>query len=162
MTDRFDPNVPSGPLTIQGDITSVTVTEQPEFGPANLVVNANKPFDIEVSWRVFGNLTPMWLTALSQASPNWVVTAYAESVGPGSEISLGSVDVPVGAGPFTQDVAYTAKLTVPPVLAEENPGDPTQSGVYRLVVTAFLDSTIGPFDMIGYAEGPVIKVEDPN
>ena len=65
---------------------------------------------------------------------------------------------------FSTDEKYTAKITVPPdTLNEENPGDPTQSGTYKIVVTAFLDSDLGPvgYDMMGYAEGPIIKVESP-
>src|SRR5829696_4310579 len=158
MTDRFDPNIPpTGPAdpAIQGEFTGiVTITEQPTLGKANLVVNRDKSFDIEVKWRVFGNLVPLWLTALSVKTKNWVVTAYAESQGPGDEVTLGRVNIPVG-GPFSQDEAYTAKLTVPPnTLPEENPGDPSQSGVYKIVVTTFLDSDLGPvgYDMMGYAE----------
>jgi hypothetical protein len=96
-------------------------------------------------------------------TPNWVVTAYAESQGPGPEVSLGSVNVPVGGPPFSQDVSYTATITVPPfTLPEENPGNPNQSGIYRTSVTTFLDSSLGgPYDMIGFADGPGIKVEDP-
>jgi len=168
MTDRFDPNIPpAGPTdpAIEGEFTGiVAITEQPTLGKSNLVVNRDKSFDIEVSWHVFGNLVPLWLTALSVKSPNWVVTAYAESQGPGDEVSLGSVNVPVRGPNFTLDEAYKAKLTVPAnKLHEENPGDPTQSGVYKIVVTAFLDSALGPvgYDMMGYAEGPIIKVEDP-
>jgi hypothetical protein len=107
---------------------------------------------------------PLWLTALSVRSKNWVVTAYAESQGPGDEVSLGSVNVPVGGPFFSQSEAYTAKLTVPAnTLREENPGDPAQSGTYKIVVTTFLDSDLGPvgYDMMGYAEGPIVKVEDP-
>jgi len=168
MTDRFDPNIPpAGPTdpAIEGEFTGiVAITERPTLGKSNLVVNRAEPFDIAVSWHVFGNLVPLWLTALSVNSPNWVVTAYAESQGPGDEVSLGSVDVPVGGPVFSLDEAYSAKLTVPAfTLPEENPGDPTQSGTYKIVVTAFLDSTLGAdgYDMMGYAEGPIIKVEDP-
>ena len=168
MTDRFDPNIPpAGPTdpAIEGEFTGiVAITERPTLGKSNLVVNRAEPFDIAVSWHVFGNLVPLWLTALSVNSPNWVVTAYAESQGPGDEVSLGSVDVPVGGPAFSLDEAYSATLTVPALtLPEENPGDPTQSGTYKIVVTAFLDSTLGAvgYDMMGYAEGPIIKVEDP-
>ena len=168
MTATFDPNIPpAGPTdpAIEGEFTGiVAITEQPTLGKSNLVVNRDKSFDIEVSWHVFGNLVPLWLTALSVKSPNWVVTAYAESQGPGDEVSLGSVNVPVRGPNFTLDEAYKAKLTVPAnKLHEENPGDPTQSGVYKIVVTAFLDSALGPvgYDMMGYAEGPIIKVESP-
>ena len=72
--------------------------------------------------------------------------------------------VPVGAPPFSQDEAYSARLTVKAgTLAEENPGNPNQSGTYKIVVTTFLDSTIPGvgYDIMGYAEGPIIKVESP-
>jgi hypothetical protein len=168
MTDRFDPNIPpTGPTdpAIQGEFTGIVgITEQPTLGKSNLIVNGAEPFDIEVNWHVFGNLVPLWLTALSVNTKNWVVTAYAESQGPGDEKTLGSVEVPVGGPFFTQDEAYTAKLTVPAnTLSEEDPGNPTQSGTYKVIVTAFLDSDLGPvgYDMMGYAEGPIIKVEDP-
>jgi len=168
MTDRFDPNIPPAGLTdpaIEGEFTGiVAITEQPTLGKSNLVVNRAESFDIEVSWHVFGNLVPLWLTALSVKSPNWVVTAYAESQGPGAEVSLGSVKVPVRGPLFSLDEAYKAKLTVPAFkLPEENPDDDTQSGTYKIVVTTFLDSTLGPvgYDMMGYAEGPIIKVENP-
>ena len=78
--------------------------------------------------------------------------------------TIGSVDVPIGGPAFSLDEAYTAKITVPAgALSEENPGDPTQSGTYKIVVTAFLDSALGAagYDMMGYAEGPIIKVESP-
>jgi hypothetical protein len=169
MTDSFDPNIPPGAPTdpaIQGEFTGiVAILENPTLGKANLVVNRAQPFDIEVNWHVFGNLVPLWLTALGVASPDWVVTVYAESQGPGDEVSLGEVRVPVRGPVFTDDEAYTAKLSVPAfALAEENPGDPTQSGTYKIVVTTFLNSALGGagFDMMGYAEGPIIKVEDPN
>ena len=100
MTDRFDPNIPpAGPTDpcIEGEFTGVVaITEQPTLGKSNLVINRGKSFEIHVDWHVFGNLVPLWLTALKVDSPNWVVTAYAESQGPGDEISLGSVLVPVG------------------------------------------------------------------
>jgi hypothetical protein len=168
MTDRFDPNIPpAGPTdpAIEGEFTGVVaIAERPTLGKSNLVVNRSQPFDIEVNWRVFGNLVPLWLTALSVRSPNWVVTAYAESQGPGAEVALGSVDVPVRGPNFSLNEAYSAKLTVPAnTLPEEDPGDPSQSGTYKIVVTTFLNSALGPvgYDMMGYAEGPIIKVENP-
>jgi hypothetical protein len=170
MTDRFDPNIPADPANpadpaIEGEFTGiVAITEQPAIGRGNLVVNGDKDFDIEVAWHVFGNLVPLWLTALSVNTPDWVVAAYAESQGPGDEVSLGEVRVPVGGPLFSQDEAYTAKLTVTAgTLPEEDPGNPNQSGTYKIVVTTFLDSAIGGvgYDMMGYAEGPIIKVESP-
>ena len=168
MTDRFDPNIPPVNPTdpaIEGEFLGiVAVTEQQTLGQSNLVINREQSFNIDVSWRLFGNLVPLWLTALSVNTPDWVVTAYAESQGPGDEVTLGSVNVPVGGPLFSDDERYSATITVPPrTLNEEDPGDPAQSGVYKIVVTTFLDSTLGGagFDAIGYAEGPIVKVENP-
>lgn len=169
MTATFDPNIPADPndpavACIEGEIFSTVVAEHPTLGRTNLVVNGARSFDIKVSWHVFGNLVPMWLTALSVTTDHWVVTAYAESQGPGDEKIIGTVNVPIDGPPFPQDKHYTAMITVPAgTLPEENPGDPTQSGVYKIVVTAFLDARLGlpGYDMMGYADGPIIKVENP-
>ena len=114
MTDRFDPNIPpTGPTdpAIEGEFLGiVAVTERPAIGSSNLVVNRAKPFTIEVSWRVFGNLVPLWLTALSVQTKEWVVTAFAESQGPGDEVSLGEVRVPIGGPTFALSETYSAKL----------------------------------------------------
>ena len=83
---NFDPNVPSGFLTITGDFTSaVLVKEVPALGVGNLVLDPTQPFDIQVDWKIDGNIAELWLSALAVASPDWIVTAYAESVGPGPE-----------------------------------------------------------------------------
>src|SRR5262245_30807925 len=92
---NFDPNVPSGFLTITGEFTSaVLVTEVPAIGVGNLVLDPQQPFDIKVDWKIDGNIAELWLSALAVASPNWVVTAYAESIGPGPEQILVAKDVP--------------------------------------------------------------------
>jgi hypothetical protein len=162
----FDPNVPSGFLTITGDFTSaVLVTDNPTIGVGNLVLDPSKPFQIQADWAMDGNIAELWLSALAVASPNWVVTAYAESIGPGPELQIATLNVPVLPLPSANPpFAYSATLTVPAnTLAEENPGDPTVSGVYKIVVTVFLDSVFGSpgYDVVGFSEGPVIKVENP-
>ena len=162
----FDPNVPSGSLTITGDFTAaVLVTDTPAIGVGNLVLDPTKPFDIQADWAIDGNVAELWLSALAVASPDWIVTAYAESVGPGPELLIATQKVPVLPLPSANPpFAYSATLTVPPnTLPEENPGDPFVSGVYKLVVTVFLDSVFGSpgYDVIGFSEGPVIKVENP-
>jgi hypothetical protein len=52
----------------------VAITEHPTLGESNLVVNPDQPFDVEVAWHVFGNLVPLWLTALSVNTSDWVGT----------------------------------------------------------------------------------------
>ena len=57
MADRFDPNFPTH---LEGDFLGVVaVTEHPTIGNSNLVVNPANPFEISVSWHIFGDLTPL-------------------------------------------------------------------------------------------------------
>jgi hypothetical protein len=163
---NFDPNVPSGFLTITGEFSSaVLVNEVPAIGVGNLVLDPTQPFDIRVDWKIDGNIAELWLSALAVASPDWIVTAYAESVGPGPEVIIATQNVAVNPLPSANPpFEYSTTLTVAPgTLAEENPGDPLVSGVYKLVVTVFLDSVFGSpgYDIMGFAEGPVVKVENP-
>jgi hypothetical protein len=166
MSD-FDPNVPTGSLTITGEFTAaVLVKEIPAFGVGNLVLNPQEPFDIEVKWRIAGNVAEIWLNALASQSPDWVVTAYAESVGPGPEQVLLEQRVPVlPLSTPSEPFDFSTTLTIPAdSLPEENPGDPRVSGVYKLVVTVFLDSVFGQpgYDIMGFAEGPIVKMENPD
>jgi hypothetical protein len=167
MSLNFDPNIPStglGSPTIEGEFTLIKIAEQAALGRSNLVINGGRPFDIEVAWRIKGNLTPMWLTALSVDTKDWVVTAYANPRGPGSGLTLGSVNVPIAGPPFSDPKDYKARITIPAnTLPEEDPGNASNSGVYQLTVTVFLDSDLGPvgFDMMGVADFPLVKVENP-
>ena len=75
--DRFDPNIPG---LIEGDITSVAVIDPPSlpFQAGNLVLDPSKDFTLEIKWKVFGAIAPVWLAALDQTRE---VNAYAESLG---------------------------------------------------------------------------------
>ncbi|MEZ5217070.1 MAG: hypothetical protein R2705_18145 [Ilumatobacteraceae bacterium] len=163
MTTRFDPNFTT---FMEGEfLGGVTVSEPGGvLGPGNLVIDPTKPFEITATWHVFGHLVPIWLAALKSASPSWVVSAYAESVGPGPEKMVATTNVPIGVVTGSHDVTFSATLTVPAgTLAEENPGNPNVSGLYKIVLTTFLNSPFGlpGYDVMGYAEGPIIKVENP-
>ena len=163
MADKFDPNIAG---LISGEFTSVALDEPGGFGegsPGNLVINEDQPFSINVTWKMEGPLTPLWLAALGG---NWSVSAYAESVGPGPELILKQDSVPVSSAVVNGTTrTWTHTLVVPAgTLQEENPGNPLgPSGIYRLAVTTFLDSTLGApgYDIIGFFEGPAIKVENP-
>jgi hypothetical protein len=159
VVDQFDPNIPG---LIQGDVTNVTVVDPPSlpFQVGNLVLDPNKDFTLEVTWRVFGAIVPLWLAPLAQ---NWDVNVYAESLGGGPEKRIGGAtqdkDISTPCGADCRE--YTVTVTVPAnTLPEDDGGD--VSGVYKLVVTVFLDSSIGPFDVAGFREGPIIRIEDPN
>ncbi|MEV5963649.1 hypothetical protein AB0L70_17915 [Kribbella sp. NPDC051952] len=156
---QFDPNIPG---LIEGNVTTVVVLDPantfPPFEVGNHVLNRDDAFQIKVEWKITGLLRPLWLSALGG---NWNVQVFAESIGGGPEILL-AADNSVAADPATSDYAVT--LNVPPsTLDEGDPGSQT-SGIYKLVVSVFLNSNLGQpgFDMTGFNEGPIIQVENPN
>lgn len=151
---QFDPNIPP---FITGDITSVTVTEIPEIGLPNHVINPTKEVKVEIKWELNGVLVPLWLTALGG---NWNVSVYAESLGGGNEILLGTDDSVPALPPANN---YSSTVIVPPPFPlQEHTPNTDQGGIYKLVVAVSLDSTLGgPFDIIGFSEGPIIQVENP-
>jgi hypothetical protein len=162
MGFKFDPNITG---LISGQFTSLLVSEPGGLGASNLVIDPSQTFDISVEWTLSQPLSNLWLAALSPA--DWSLTAYAESVGPGPEIMLKQDNVTIASGVQNPPNTFTWNHTFtvgPNVLDEENPGNPTgPSGVYKLVVTAFLNSTLGTpgYDIMGFEEGPIIKVENP-
>jgi hypothetical protein len=164
---QFDPLIPG---LIEGDVTSVAVTDPQPFvhGLGNRVIDPTKPFELTIEWELFGQLVPLWLAALGG---DWDVSVYAESLGGGPEVRLGSVAVPASDQlPCTVHssepncVKYSAKVTVPPnTLAEHVPGT-DQGGIYKLVVAVFLNSNllgVPGYDLIGFNEGPIIQAENP-
>lgn len=91
--DQFDPQITG---LMEGEVTGVTVTDPQPFvgGVGNRVVDPTKPFTLTIEWELFGQLVPLWLAALSG---NWDVSVYAESLGGGNEVRLGSATVPSSA-----------------------------------------------------------------
>lgn len=168
---QFDPNIPG---FVQGDITSVGVVSPPGFpAPAlpNRVIDPSKPFNVNVAWEVHGSIAPIWLDSLAA---NWRVEVFAESLGGGPEIRIGSVQkaktdtVACTDSPGEPNCSrWEATVNVAPgTLTEGNPGGAADSpsGVYKLMVTVFLNSNVPGshgYDMIGFHEGPIIGVENP-
>jgi len=165
--DQFDPQLPG---LMEGDVTSVVITDPQPFigGTGNRVVDPKNPFDLTIEWELFGQLVPLWLAALAG---NWDVSVYAESLGGGPEIRLGTVNVPTTATvacTVNQAKAnctkYSAKVTVPPNKLPEHVPGTDQGGIYKLVVAVFLNSGLAGipgYDLIGFREAMIIQVENP-
>lgn len=167
---QFDPNIPG---FMQGDVTTVTLTAPAGFpAPAlpNRVVDPSKGFTLNIAWEAYGALVPLWLAALSDT---WRIEVYAESLGGGPEIRIGSAQKPktntvactANAG-ATNCTKWEVDVNVPAgTLPEGNPGGAANSpsGIYKLAVSVFLNSTLGTpgFDLVGFHEGPIIQVENP-
>jgi hypothetical protein len=160
---QFDPNIPG---LIGGDITAVTVIDPANEFPGELgnhVLDRKDPFDVKVEWNVSGALATLWLDALkldNNGNPvDWDVSVYAESLGGGPEIRLGTSQVPVDQ--FVH--AYSTTVNVPALKLDEHDPGTDNGGIYKLVVAVFLNSDLGVpgYDMTGFFEGPIIQIEDP-
>jgi hypothetical protein len=146
-----------------GEFTKVRVIDPADPAPpmvGNLVIDPSKKFLIEIEWKLSGFFVPVYLEALGG---NWEVEAYASSLGPpGDNLRIASKSVPVGVA--EQPKTYSVTLEVPAnTLKEHTPGPQGPSGIYRLGISAFLDSTLGSpgYDIAGFADGPTIKAEVP-
>ncbi len=160
IVNQFDPNIPSN---LEGEFTLVEVLSPPNFsvGQGNRVIDASKPFDIHVKWKLEGAMVGLWLAANSQ----WTVSAYAESIGAGPERKIGQSTVPAQSPSNTFELAeYETTITVAPgQLPENNPGGTNStSGVYKLALVAFLNVPVsGPYDVAGFYEIPLVLSEVP-
>jgi hypothetical protein len=161
--NQFDPDIPG---LLEGDITSVAVTDPQPFvgGIGNHVIDPTKPFTLGIEWVLQGQLVPLWLAALGG---NWDVSVYAESLGGGTEARLGSASVSAASGTPTGGVngtKFTATITVGPGSLQEHTPGTDVGGIYKLVVAVFLNSNllgVPGYDLVGFSEGPIIQAENP-
>lgn len=155
---QFDPNIP-GLMT--GEITTVVVRDPantfPPFEVGNHVIDSDEDFKVGVKWELDGLLATLWLAALRSA--RWDVSVYAESMGGGNEVRLGTATVAVDPSDHT----YEATIDVRGGQLQEHTPGTNVGGVYKLVVAVFLNSNLGRpgYDITGFSEGPYIQVEDP-
>lgn len=164
---QFDPNLVDeyGNILLQGGITDVIVREKPDMGRPNHVIDPNEKFFVVVKWEVYGEQLPLYMDALNDP---WYIAAFAESLGEGPELKIGEETVLMSAGtPCTTGphcLRWEKVIEVDPnTLKEANPftAPDAPSGIYKLAVSVFLDSSLGEkgFDLVGFYEGPVIQAE---
>jgi hypothetical protein len=130
----------------------------PGGAPVTIIRTVDQ-FRLRVTWALEGS-------AALLLGGNWLLRAYAESIGPGQEQQLGStVPVPLSAGTITTTPAGLPRLAFdqeiiisPPHLQAEGPGS---SGVYKLVTILTHENFAGPTVLAGFNEGPVIQMREP-
>jgi hypothetical protein len=160
MITSFDPQM--APSLFKGEFTKLEVIDPVPLSPpmvGNLIIDPSQDFTIEVQWTLTGFFVPLWLAALGG---NWVVEAYADSIGPGDETRI--ADATVSVGTPSDPMVYSVPLVVKKNTLKGHVSGPTgPSGIYRLTVSAFLDSTLGSpgYDIVGFAEGVTIRAENP-
>ncbi|MET9273677.1 hypothetical protein [Kribbella sp. NPDC003557] len=141
-----DPNF-DGLAALEGSVTAVAIIDHD--GNPNRVIDDQFPFDVIVKWTV----TPPATATLLDGT--WTVKVYAESIGPGPEVLIGTRNEPANGGP-----AYSAKLTVlPGTLPADVPPD---SGVYKLVVVITYRTALNVLtEMAAFREGPTFLLRRP-
>jgi hypothetical protein len=165
--DQFDPQITG---LMEGEVTGVTITDPQPFvgGVGNRVIDGTKPFTLTIEWELFGQLVPLWLAALSG---NWDVSVYAESLGGGNEVRLGTANVPTAPTQVCtvnqgkpNCTRFSTTLTVPAGKLQEHTPGTDRGGLYKLAVAVFLNSSLSGtpgYDLVGFREGPIIQVENP-
>ncbi len=160
----FDPQIAG---FIKGEFVSIAcidpATEFPGSQP-NHVLDPSQSFNITMEWKLSGPGATLWLSNAIGVGENWSVDVFAESMGPGPEMRIGSTTVSV-----TDPSIHTFITSVPVAaytLPEGNPGPSGPSGLYKLVCSCFLNSNLvgssgEGYDISGYMEGPVIRIENP-
>ena len=136
---------------LDGTITNVTILDK-DSNP-NRVIDDEFPFVVKVDWTVSPPATARLLDG------KWQINLYAESLGPGPELKIGS-----GTLTANGSTTYTLSITVPPpyggLASDETP--PPDSGVYQLtVVLTYLTVTGRKTEMAGFAEGPTFMLREP-
>ena len=163
--EQLDPNIPG---LIEGGIT-VTITDPQQFvgGVGNRVLDPGLPFTVTIEWEIFGQLVPLWLSALAG---DWDVSVYAIGGGGQLLVSRGAVAT-TAVQPCTVNNAqpnchrFSTDLVVPADTLEEHTPGSNASGIYRIAGAVFLDSSLSTapgnpgFDVIGFAEGPLVQME---
>ncbi len=160
MLSQFDPD--KGPL-LKGETISFTVVDPAIPGHVpNRVIDGSKPVQAIWKQKWSGSDLPLYVASLN---PRSVGSLFVNAIGPGPSKRVAQDSISIGPVTGTT-LEITHTFTIPAnSLPEEDPGQsPTgPSGIYKLVATSFIDSTLGApgFDMTGFHEGDVIKVENP-
>ena len=132
---------------LNGSVTNVAVIDHD--GTPNKVLDDGLPFDVKVDWTVGPAATAKVLDG------TWTVKAYAESMGPGPEIIIGSKTAPANGGQ-----AYSTTMSVPAgTLKADVPPD---SGVYKLVVVITYRTTKNVLtEIAAFSEGTNFLLRQP-
>lgn len=144
-----------GPYTGTGpDVTLID-----PGGAPTTIIDTDDPFQVQVDWSV-------GLPQATLLGGQWLVRAYAESVGPGQEIQLGAVQptqVPVSNFiDVPPDRRYQATINVPAgSLEAESDAGAQSSGVYKLVVVLTHQNLGSATVIAGFSEGPLIQLREP-
>lgn len=145
MADKSFEGLP--PLV--GDIDAAVLVDNSP--PPNNIVDAGKAFQVKASWRV----EPAVVATVLDGT--WTVDLYAESIGPGDEIKVGTVDVPA-----TGATSYAGTINVPVGTLKAESAPPPNSGVYKLAEVLTYRNSLGvKTEIAAFSEGPMVLLREP-
>jgi len=133
------------PLTMGGIIFANVVIDHDQ--PPTTVIKTTDHFHVQVHWHITG-------TAATTLGGEFIVKVFAESLGPGPEVLLGSVVKQVSDAPPSLDRHYMVDILVNP--------NPLPEGPYRLVSAILYRNGGIPGNIAGVEEGPTIQVYVPH
>ncbi|MEY8689442.1 MAG: hypothetical protein AB9M53_06130 [Leptothrix sp. (in: b-proteobacteria)] len=122
------------------------------------VLSANQPFQIEVSWTVPNQL----ISLVNPPGDQFRVRAYAESVGPGQEVQIGST-MTVPASPGASTYTHTLLVGANTLLGEgANFNGQAVSGLYKIACVLQHLSNGTPTAHSGYSDNePMVMLKTP-
>jgi len=161
------------PAVLKGSVDTITITEDVGTNPTS-IIRTNSPWHIKVDWKLEGSLIP---TPFFPPNENWVVRAFLESMGPGTEyeipahfgkpaptlgFDLGTADP---ANPNKMNYSLTIDLDPAPLAVPGGPPptpEPVDAGIYKLVVavTSVEKGTGNPGSFAGFLEGMTLQFYD--
>ncbi len=160
----FDPRINIGGTDVfKGEFNNVRIVQGGLPGHvSNLVIDPTADFEIELEWQIDGVLFNVNGVLGNIAAPNnWHIDVYAERMGPGADLSIYHGHQPGAAPVANLPARWSHTCNIPASTLPEHAG-PGQSGVYKLVIVVFANTSIaGAHDIIGFYEGPVIMSENP-
>jgi hypothetical protein len=151
------------PAALTGSIEEPLITED-GIAPTS-IIRTDSAWHIQLDWSLEGSLVS-WIPFLDQS---WVVRAFLESIGPGTEYNLPedfSVAAPtlnLNAGTPDATVPnklnYSLTIDVDPAAATPQRVD---AGIYKLVVavTSVHNSSGTPGSFAGFFEGKTLQFYD--
>lgn len=140
---------PSGPTS-----SNMTVFVHDNDGLATEILDDSVPFSVHFHWAVPSSIA-------SILGGQFRLRAYAESIGPGSEVALMPAG-PLMVGVVAGQTAYDVHLDVAAGTLEGENVSPDRSGVYKIIgVLQHINTSGAATQVCGFAEGSMIQIRTP-
>ena len=152
-----------GTPLLEGSISAPTVREV--GGPiTQMVIRKDQDWQIDVNWEVHGTLITPPSSSSFPFSGEWIVRAFLESIGPGTEyeLPLGGAGARISVATFTEPVPnpvpnerdYTTTISVA--------ANTVEPGVYKMAVAVTHETSPGhPGPIAGFFEGGMLQIYEP-